>query len=193
MEGSIPLAENLAARRVNLSELVDIDSLLAEGVSLYQVSILDLYSFLRRVYQEGSVSSLDNSVASCSGGAFRSSRLNQELFLMGVKTALAFSPDKGNKGIDILRLEDLIKTSEVTVDGYLKLDRFDRSLETLFMFVDPDSEEVINLVMISKLIKDRQRSLTRNIKLDIVVIPEDEDQVREAGMEFEKTVLKSSQ
>ncbi len=190
MEASSHPAENLTNNKVKLSELMDLENISVPGVAFYRLDPQSFYARLTEFHQKGDMSSLEGSVAACSGGIFRSSRVNHEFAMMRVDTAKKFSAAKKvNNGIDILTLQDLIKTAQVTEDGYLQLDGFEKPLRILFLNIDLETPEAINAYTVNFLIHDKYKKTGKDIHLDIVVINSDEDQITELGGAFEREVL----
>ena len=73
------MPEILHAEPTTLVDLMDFKSLNVPGMRLYKISPQNFYGELAKLYRNGQTDKLAGSTATCVGGSFRSSRINDEL------------------------------------------------------------------------------------------------------------------
>lgn len=173
---------------VTLAELMKLGEI---KVPIYKTSIDDFYRALTFLYQNKQVSKLDGSVAVCIGGGFRSPRVNSNLYEAGVIVSKSISRILKSRGLDMLALEEAVRKGKINDEGYLHPYGFPNPLKNLFVTIDidKDSSEPTVLYLLVREIDDKFETEGKKSKLNVIVIPGEENELIRRGKRFEDEVL----
>lgn len=173
-----PIIGELPAEPITIERALNVELIKRSGIRLFQTDPETFFEFLNRVYQQKTSGTLDNSVAACVGGMFRSSAINEALCLLDVEVPVENISEKVNKGIDIESLRTMIREGQIDADDRLIPKGFSGPLKTLFLGLDMRFSETENLFVLLLTIAWESAKVGRQVNLDIVVInTEDENDI----------------
>ena len=172
----------LPAEPVTVEEVLQVELLKDSGVRLWRIEPGALIEFLHGVHDRKVPQVLDGCIATCVGGMFRSSMINELLARLGVDMPLAKSEDGTNPGVDMGSLLEKIRHGQIDDEGGLIPEGFKAPVRKLLVGVNMRSSEMDNLDLLLMGIARRAERASRRVDLEVIIVDtRDEDDITAPG------------
>ena len=174
---------------ITLAELMKLEEI---KIPIYKTSINEFYNALTVLYQSGQVSKIDGSIDVCISAGYRSPLVNSNLHEAGVVVPKIMPKDKRARGFAIEKLAEGVRKGKITDDGFLLPNGFLYPVKNLFATIDPRGSESDNLSLLVKQIHYKYEDSHKPVKLNVIVILGEENELIKRGKKFEDEVLNTS-